>query len=310
MRNVTYIISVLLISAVALYIGCDGGGGNGDESCSSICDWRTCGSFDGCDCGSCPGGYQCVNYQCEELPCEGSCSGKECGVDECGDSCGTCDGGLVCNAGDCVDPDTCTDTCGSSGCDCGTTCGSDCGTCSDGWSCVDECNCECSPQCAGKECGDDNCGGDCGMCSGGETCQAGECVPSGTGDDCDHITGYTGEWSDMALAEDGDWNTAASVSQANKILNAEHPYNDGGDRYWKVKYSKGSGGQWVGFSCYSYDSADWVGVFTLDDSTPIDTPTTYTEQIPGGCLELGKSIQLRVSSSYGNSYYEGEILCL
>lgn len=37
----------------------------------------------------------------------------------------------------------------------------------------------CTPDCAGKTCGDDGCGGSCGACTGG-TCEAGQCVcPSG-----------------------------------------------------------------------------------------------------------------------------------
>lgn len=36
--------------------------------------------------------------------------------------------------------------------------------------------CECTPQCAGKTCGDDACGGSCGNCAGATTCQAGQCV--------------------------------------------------------------------------------------------------------------------------------------
>jgi MYXO-CTERM domain-containing protein len=38
----------------------------------------------------------------------------------------------------------------------------------------------CMPQCAGKQCGDDTCGGVCGMCAGNETCQAGQCMPTGS----------------------------------------------------------------------------------------------------------------------------------
>jgi hypothetical protein len=34
----------------------------------------------------------------------------------------------------------------------------------------------CTPDCAGKECGDDGCGGSCGMCAEGESCQDGQCA--------------------------------------------------------------------------------------------------------------------------------------
>ena len=42
-------------------------------------------------------------------------------------------------------------------------------------------NCLCTPQCSGKQCGDDGCGGACGTCSGTDTCQAGACVATGGG---------------------------------------------------------------------------------------------------------------------------------
>lgn len=34
----------------------------------------------------------------------------------------------------------------------------------------------CTPQCAGKTCGDDGCGASCGACSSGQTCQDGTCA--------------------------------------------------------------------------------------------------------------------------------------
>jgi hypothetical protein len=37
--------------------------------------------------------------------CVGTCSGKECGDDGCGESCGTCDGDLVCKANLCLGAD-------------------------------------------------------------------------------------------------------------------------------------------------------------------------------------------------------------
>ncbi|MFC1610711.1 hypothetical protein ACFL6C_07125 [Myxococcota bacterium] len=35
---------------------------------------------------------------------------------------------------------------------------------------------DCTPDCAGKECGDDACGGSCGTCAGNEECQSNQCV--------------------------------------------------------------------------------------------------------------------------------------
>ncbi len=37
-------------------------------------------------------------------------------------------------------------------------------------------SCSCTPQCNGKQCGDDGCGGACGNCSGSTTCQNGQCI--------------------------------------------------------------------------------------------------------------------------------------
>jgi hypothetical protein len=39
----------------------------------------------------------------------------------------------------------------------------------------------CTPNCAGKQCGNDGCGGSCGTCTGGYTCDAqGQCIPPDT----------------------------------------------------------------------------------------------------------------------------------
>ena len=76
--------------------------------------------------------------------------------------------------------------CGASG-DCtpdcaGRECGSDgcygtCGECPASSICDDEGQCECIPNCDGKVCGDDGCGGDCGQCPSGLGCDAvGQCT--------------------------------------------------------------------------------------------------------------------------------------
>ncbi|HEY3356771.1 MAG TPA: hypothetical protein VGQ83_26205 [Polyangia bacterium] len=74
------------------------------------------------------------------------------------------------------------DSCGDQGaiadtCDCG--CSADLTRCE---------SCSCTPDCAGKVCGDNGCGGSCGACDGGQTCDAtGQCTgctPSCTGRVC------------------------------------------------------------------------------------------------------------------------------
>jgi agmatine/peptidylarginine deiminase len=71
-------------------------------------------------------------------PCEASCTGKVCGDDGCGGSCGTCGAGQACQGGQCV---------------------------------------ACTADCTGKVCGDDGCGGSCGTCGDTEVCSdAGQCT--------------------------------------------------------------------------------------------------------------------------------------
>jgi hypothetical protein len=97
----------------------------------------------------------------------------------------------VCPSASCgADPDcaSCTPDCG--GRQCGDNgCGGSCGTCSPGSTCNDEGTCEsiCVPQCDGRECGDDGCGGTCGTCDGDCTADGqceGTCVPTCTGREC------------------------------------------------------------------------------------------------------------------------------
>jgi hypothetical protein len=122
------------------------------------------------------------------------CSVVQCGSDGCEGSCGTCAslekcsdagqcictygkcGGLCCSAGQsCHNSICCTPQC--AGKDCGdNACGGSCGDCGSGGSCYNG-SCVCGPQCSGKECGSDGCGGSCGSCGAQETCNdAGQCV--------------------------------------------------------------------------------------------------------------------------------------
>ncbi|HEY2732946.1 MAG TPA: DUF4215 domain-containing protein, partial [Polyangiales bacterium] len=85
------------------------------------------------DCGS---GKACQNSKCV---CAPSCSGKQCGSDGCGGTCGTC-----------------------------TTAGTSCNASG---------QCACVPNCSGKQCGSDGCGGTCGTCGSSLSCNAsGACV--------------------------------------------------------------------------------------------------------------------------------------
>ncbi len=77
--------------------------------------------------------------QCKSGSCTPACTGKLCGDDGCGGSCGTCKEGEACNAGQCQEA-------------------------------------QCQPDCDNQECGDDGCGGSCGTCAVGKSCQQGLCA--------------------------------------------------------------------------------------------------------------------------------------
>jgi hypothetical protein len=125
-----------------------------------------------CQLGSGPGTCSCMP----------SCTGKMCGSDGCGGSCGTCSGAnMGCNAGgQCACIPQCTGkACGPDGC------GGMCGTCSSGTCNMTTGTCDgCVPQCAGKQCGPNGCGQACGQCAMANViCDttSGQCVDIGTG---------------------------------------------------------------------------------------------------------------------------------
>jgi hypothetical protein len=146
--------------------------------CAPNCTGRNCGP-DGCGgtCGTCSGTDTCSGGVCT---CTPACTGKNCGLDGCGGSCGTCPGTETCISGVCA----CTPAC--TGKDCGPDgCGGSCGICSGTDSCISGV-CTCTPACTGKNCGPDGCGGSCGTCPGTETCSSGvcTCTPACTGKNC------------------------------------------------------------------------------------------------------------------------------
>jgi formylglycine-generating enzyme required for sulfatase activity len=156
--------------------------------CLPDCTGRECGG-DGCrgSCGACPVGETCDDAgRCEA--CTPACAGKECGDDGCGDTCGQCAADEVCNAvGSCV---VCAPDCTARECGLDPVCGASCGSCAAGCTCTAQgvCagSCQCTPACAGKQCGPDGCQGVCGTCDAGEVCnQAGQCTPPGCSSDGD-----------------------------------------------------------------------------------------------------------------------------
>jgi hypothetical protein len=117
------------------------------------------------DDAGCESGLTCVNMKCK-APCTASCTGKSCGDDGCGGSCGTCASGSCVNGSCCV-PNCTGKTCGDNGC------GGSCGSCGAGTCISGSC---CMPSCGGKTCGDNGCGGSCGTCGTGKLCSSGGCV--------------------------------------------------------------------------------------------------------------------------------------
>ncbi|MFH1531230.1 MAG: hypothetical protein ABIK09_10940 [Pseudomonadota bacterium] len=60
--------------------------------CDAICTGKGCGTFDTCDCGECGADETCnaTTGVCEVGVCQPACTGKQCGPDGCGGSCGLC----------------------------------------------------------------------------------------------------------------------------------------------------------------------------------------------------------------------------
>jgi len=135
--------------------------------CDPFCDGRECG-IDGCggSCGSCSFGSVCELGQCVCVP---DCAGKQCGSDGCSGSCGSCPSGYACQLGQCACiPDCAGKQCGSD------SCGGSCGSCPTGHVCQGN-QCLCIPDCAGKQCGSDGCSGSCGSCPPGQFCADYQC---------------------------------------------------------------------------------------------------------------------------------------
>ena len=108
----------------------------GDCACLPKCgdNWECGDDAAGCGqlCGVCPVGSLCQGHMC----CVPDCLGKQCGDDGCGGTCGSCTEPALCEAGECV----------------------------------------CQEGCQGKECGVDACGNSCGECDDGADCTQDACA--------------------------------------------------------------------------------------------------------------------------------------
>ena len=146
------------------------GKGCGPDGCGGVCGFcsgsqRNCNTNGQCVCdsASCNPGSTCLSStgKC----CIPSCTGKVCGSDGCGGSCGSCAGGQECTpSGACCTPTGCTaGTCGTDD-GCGNPCGCPTGQVCNGTTC-------CTPSCNGCATSGqpDGCGGTCPTV----TCRAG-----------------------------------------------------------------------------------------------------------------------------------------
>ena len=115
---------------------CDSNPCQNDQACfSGACQAGTpvsCKDEDVCTSDGCDPAFGCTFTPVDGC-CTADCTGKECGDDGCGGSCGTCP---------------------LDNCDLAT------GTC------------PCVPDCSGKTCGSDGCGGSCGACPDGTSCES------------------------------------------------------------------------------------------------------------------------------------------
>lgn len=144
-----------------------------------------CGDWDdGCggtvSCPPCAAGFSCTQGVC--LGCQPDCEGKRCGSDGCGGDCGDCDSFPNSYCTPDFDCGCKPSDCESLGAECGRFddgCGAElsCPTCGRGQRCEDGVCVDCEPDCANRQCGDDNCGGTCGDCQEGWMCLAsGQCT--------------------------------------------------------------------------------------------------------------------------------------
>lgn len=157
--------------------------GNGQLGCScgNLPDGdATCSTSDKFDLAVCLGEFSQL-YECAP----GSICDTEAGVTSC--YCDNQDDGICPDPACIDDSDcsTCVPDC--SGKMCGDNgCGSTCGMCRQGTSCdttTGMCEASCTPDCSGRTCGSDGCGGSCGSCSMDETCStAGTCEASQSGE--------------------------------------------------------------------------------------------------------------------------------
>ena len=177
-----------------------------------VVSWCEGGQVKTQDCSQYGAGFQCAwdaanaYYWCLQ-GCTPACTGKTCGPDGCGGSCGSCPAGQACGAGGqcgsggacggvtaagicegdtltfCSNGQVKTVGCGQVGKSCGLVPGTGAQGCVEPVGCTPNCLSEAGTP---RVCGDDGCGTVCGVCGAGQSCQDGVC---GAGADaCGGIT--------------------------------------------------------------------------------------------------------------------------
>jgi hypothetical protein len=259
---------------------------DGACGCEPDCTGKQCGD-DGCggSCGSCPDSDVCSDGTCECIP---DCEGKACGSDGCDGTCGECTAPDACTDGACVcQPDCDGKQCGDDGC------GGTCGDCTGADICSPNGQCGCVPQCTGKECGDDGCGGSCGDCGSGVCDADGQCgcVPDCAGNECgaDGCGGSCGECGPHQACFSG---TCANDGVVCDVLT---------DTIVQDAYQDRTGFLTVNFDAqYEWDSRPyrWLDNYPLDAPTgavvTVDLasdefdPVLYIYETSGACIRVGK----------------------
>jgi len=157
---------------------------DGDVFCFNDCGKRTVISKE------CEEGTTCSDGKCVECVPTDECALKKCfdGNVFCYNDCGgkgeldeVCAQSESCDNGKCIECEV-TDECKTKKCiDSEIYCFNNCGKegdlfkkCASYEICEDN-ECKCTPDCNGKECGDNGCGGTCGTCPGSSACFDGKC---------------------------------------------------------------------------------------------------------------------------------------
>ena len=194
--------------------------------------------------------------------CKPDCKNKNCGDDDCGGSCGSCNNTQTCQNNTCIDkvciPDCKNKYCGDNGC------GGSCGSCNNTQTCQNNTCIDkvCIPDCKNKYCGDNGCGGSCGSCNNTQTCQNNTCIdkvciPDCKNKECGDNDGCEGKCNDNCDCPTSNDLKYQDPSTMKIINNTSEPYlhiffqvssdKKGNKYYWTKNCGDGE----------LYDAVDW-----------------------------------------------------